>query len=305
MNTSPASTHPHPRSSYPLPTKPRFMALAAPDVQPSPASSSRSEFPYLPKRRRVDSSLPEPRHPQNLGRHLAKQGYGEKLSPHPSSVGFDATDRFPSRDDKDVSLDQGKPSSAGAPQSLPPGLSAGDPDLPPGFVVPGKRTPVERSLVFDKRTPTQPRAHKLRHARPTADSQQGEREPRGILPPPSALLEKLASPAEQVLPTVKTEDTEEFLLGSQAPQTEVKQRSIDSPIKQELSDPWEIIIPERKLVTESCSFYPIPDDCRKSTPGYKENRVAFFQKEYKRLQGFGLRKRRVVFRFVLFLSYAL
>jgi hypothetical protein len=71
-------------------------------------------------------------------------------------------------------------------------------------------------------------------------------------------------------------------------------------VKQEKPDPDEVVI-QRKFVTESCSFFPIPANCRKSSgPEYKENRIALFRKEYRRLQNFGLRKERVVFRYVLF-----
>ncbi|KAF5362030.1 hypothetical protein D9756_002742 [Leucocoprinus leucothites] len=67
-------------------------------------------------------------------------------------------------------------------------------------------------------------------------------------------------------------------------------------VKREKPEPTEVVLPQRRLVTQSCSFYPILDNCRKSVPGYKENRVAFFRKEYKRLQSFGLKKHKVVFR---------
>jgi hypothetical protein len=56
--------------------------------------------------------------------------------------------------------------------------------------------------------------------------------------------------------------------------------------------------PPRRLVTESCSFYPLPEDCRKSHPEHKKNRHAFFAREYNILKCLGLKRTKVFFRFV-------
>ncbi|KAJ3565029.1 hypothetical protein NP233_g7902 [Leucocoprinus birnbaumii] len=79
-------------------------------------------------------------------------------------------------------------------------------------------------------------------------------------------------------------------------QDDDKQRVAPVEIKREKPEVLDSTLPQRKLVTQSCSFYPIPNNCRKSVPGYKENRVAFFRKEYRKLQKLGLRKEEVVFR---------
>jgi len=76
-------------------------------------------------------------------------------------------------------------------------------------------------------------------------------------------------------------------------------KGADVQVKQEVIEIPECIPYQRKLVTELCSFYPIPDNCRKFFPRYRENRFAFFKKEYRKLQNLGLRKQRVVFRCVL------
>lgn len=126
-------------------------------------------------------------------------------------------------------------------------------------------------------------------------------------PPKSSLPPKLSTAAPLIPVRVKTEDTDSSVPSHRpakpqalppSPRANITDAPVDAPkpIKRELPDPSEVIIPQRKLVTESCSFYPIPDDCRKSVPGYKDNRVAFFRKEYKRLRSFGLTKRRVIFR---------
>jgi len=69
-------------------------------------------------------------------------------------------------------------------------------------------------------------------------------------------------------------------------------------VKQEIIEIPESVPYQRKLVTEQCSFYRIPENCRKPFPRYRENRFAFFKKEYRKLQNLGLRKQRVVFRCV-------
>ena len=55
--------------------------------------------------------------------------------------------------------------------------------------------------------------------------------------------------------------------------------------------------PPRRLVTESCSFFPLPEDCRKSSLQYRKNRQAFFTREYNVLKCLGLRRTKVIFRF--------
>lgn len=80
-------------------------------------------------------------------------------------------------------------------------------------------------------------------------------------------------------------------------------KGADVQVKQEVIENPECIPYQRKLVTELCSFYPIPDNCRKPFPRYRENRFAFFKKEYRKLQNLGLRKQRVVFRCVLIDSW--
>lgn len=54
--------------------------------------------------------------------------------------------------------------------------------------------------------------------------------------------------------------------------------------------------PPRHLVKESCSFYPLPEDCRKSNPEYMKNRQAFFSREYNVLKYLGLKRKKVIFR---------
>ena len=56
--------------------------------------------------------------------------------------------------------------------------------------------------------------------------------------------------------------------------------------------------PPRRLVKESCNFYPLPDDCRKSNPDHRKNRQAFFVREYNVLKYLGLKRTKVIFRFV-------
>ena len=55
--------------------------------------------------------------------------------------------------------------------------------------------------------------------------------------------------------------------------------------------------PPRRLITESCSFFPLPEDCRKTSLQYVKNRRAFFTREYNVLKCLGLRRTNVIFRF--------
>ena len=55
---------------------------------------------------------------------------------------------------------------------------------------------------------------------------------------------------------------------------------------------------ERSLITSSCKFYPIPKMCRKSYPGFKENRNVFFKEKMQELTRLGLTKVRSFFRYV-------
>ncbi|KAF9451169.1 hypothetical protein P691DRAFT_773365 [Macrolepiota fuliginosa MF-IS2] len=123
--------------------------------------------------------------------------------------------------------------------------------------------------------------------------------PRPPQPISCANMDAIATPKVEdvdsdLLPPLSTKLTTPPQLSS----VDVKSIPEDTPkpIKQEPPDPAEVIIPQRRLVTESCSFYPIPDNCRKSVPGYKDNRIGFFRKECKRLQSFGLTKQKVIFR---------
>ncbi|KAF9458471.1 hypothetical protein BDZ94DRAFT_1325477 [Collybia nuda] len=67
------------------------------------------------------------------------------------------------------------------------------------------------------------------------------------------------------------------------------------PIKHEERTPTPPL-PDRRLVTESCSFYPLPTNCHKSNPDYKQNRHALFSREYSLLKSHGLKKTKVLFR---------
>jgi hypothetical protein len=56
---------------------------------------------------------------------------------------------------------------------------------------------------------------------------------------------------------------------------------------------------ERTLITSSCKFYPIPEFCKKTFPGFKENRNAFFREKMQELTRLGLTKVKSFFRYVL------
>ncbi|KIM34713.1 hypothetical protein M413DRAFT_33076 [Hebeloma cylindrosporum] len=55
-------------------------------------------------------------------------------------------------------------------------------------------------------------------------------------------------------------------------------------------------LPQPKLVTESCEFYPLPESCQKSNPDYRENRKRFFQEKNSHLISLGLKKTKVFYR---------
>ncbi|KAF8883325.1 hypothetical protein CPB84DRAFT_1850971 [Gymnopilus junonius] len=75
------------------------------------------------------------------------------------------------------------------------------------------------------------------------------------------------------------------------PSTFSQKHSSQPPVKQErLSPPPP---PERKLITESCNFYPFPERCKKSNPNFRESRRAFFLEKNKELARLGLQKTKV------------
>jgi hypothetical protein len=74
-----------------------------------------------------------------------------------------------------------------------------------------------------------------------------------------------------------------------------------SSIKQEPhtpSPPTSSLRTERSLMTSSCKFYPIPEICKKTFPGFKENRHAFFKEKMQELTRLGLTKVKSFFRYV-------
>ncbi|KAF9564925.1 hypothetical protein CPC08DRAFT_704984 [Agrocybe pediades] len=73
--------------------------------------------------------------------------------------------------------------------------------------------------------------------------------------------------------------------------------STDTYVKLEPRSPSpSAILPQRKLVTESCSFYPYPVECKSTVPQYKENRRAFFLQKNKELKRLGLQRTKVLSR---------
>ena len=74
-----------------------------------------------------------------------------------------------------------------------------------------------------------------------------------------------------------------------------------STIKQEPRTPSPVpsLRMERSLITSSCKFYPIPEFCKKTFPGFKENRNAFFKEKTQELARLGLTKVKSFFRYVL------
>ena len=78
--------------------------------------------------------------------------------------------------------------------------------------------------------------------------------------------------------------------------------SESSTVKQEPhtpSPPSSSLRMERCLITSSCKFYPIPEFCKKTFPGFKENRHAFFKEKMQELTRLGLTKVKSFFRYVL------
>ena len=97
---------------------------------------------------------------------------------------------------------------------------------------------------------------------------------------------------------VKTEEIEPFVSTQQSH----SQSYATTGIKIEKRSPSP---PPRRLVRESCSFYPLPNDCKKTNPEYKKNRQAFFAREYNILKCLGLKRTKVIFRFVHQTSFTL
>lgn len=56
------------------------------------------------------------------------------------------------------------------------------------------------------------------------------------------------------------------------------------------SPPPRPISPERRLITESCQFYPFPNSCKGSDPNHRQNRRSFFLEKNKELVRLGLKK---------------
>lgn len=73
-----------------------------------------------------------------------------------------------------------------------------------------------------------------------------------------------------------------------------------STIKQEpCTPPGPSLRIDRSLITSSCKFYPIPESCKKTFPGFKENRKAFFKEKMQELTRLRLTKIKSFFRYVL------
>lgn len=84
---------------------------------------------------------------------------------------------------------------------------------------------------------------------------------------------------------------------------EKDKKSQPSPsVKQEHRSPTpvEALKPERKLITESAQFYPMPESCRKVNPDFAQCRKAHFQEKSKELLRLGLRKTKAFWRYVSF-----
>ena len=77
-----------------------------------------------------------------------------------------------------------------------------------------------------------------------------------------------------------------------------------STIKEEPRTPSPVpsLRMERSLITSSCKFYPIPEICKKTFPGFKQNRNAFFKEKMQDLTRLGLTKVKSFFRYVLLAS---
>ena len=115
--------------------------------------------------------------------------------------------------------------------------------------------------------------------------------PPAVTHPSPPLKRRKIDDASDATVMVKTEETKELIPSSDFQlQSHTTTRAIKS--EQPSSSP-----PPRRLITESCSFYPLPDDCRKSNPDFKKNRQALFAREYNILKSLGLKKTKVFFRF--------
>ncbi|KAF8877911.1 hypothetical protein BD779DRAFT_1556274 [Infundibulicybe gibba] len=55
-------------------------------------------------------------------------------------------------------------------------------------------------------------------------------------------------------------------------------------------------IPERRLIRESCSFFPLPANCKKTHNDYQMNRKLFYKRELRKLIAHGLEKTRAFIR---------
>lgn len=66
-------------------------------------------------------------------------------------------------------------------------------------------------------------------------------------------------------------------------------------IKHEPVSP-ESTVTSRRLVNEACSFWPTPDNCRKSVSNYSENRKEFARAQNKELAKLGLKRTKAFFR---------
>jgi len=62
------------------------------------------------------------------------------------------------------------------------------------------------------------------------------------------------------------------------------------------SPPPDPIPPLRKPIKEACSFWRIPDNCRKSDPHHQNNRKAFAREKIKELSKLNLKRTKVFFR---------
>lgn len=72
--------------------------------------------------------------------------------------------------------------------------------------------------------------------------------------------------------------------------------SIDVHIIKDESPTPDPIIPLRKLVKEACSFWRIPDNCRKSDPHHQDNRRAFAKAKVKEMSKLDLKRTKIFFR---------
>lgn len=83
----------------------------------------------------------------------------------------------------------------------------------------------------------------------------------------------------------------------QPPKSRLLEKEVSPQVKHEpssLSPPPPL--PSRRLITESCTLFPLPDNCRKSHPNYHQNRKNLFNEKISWLAGFGLKKKKVFFR---------